>query len=1025
MNNCYQHVRGLTVSVLFLLVAIFTLAEAQAGSITGTVTGPDGLTPLANIFVDSANVSTWDWGSSTYTDGSGHYELTGLAAGTYHVTFSDDGEVYAPEVYNNVAGSDLWNDGTDIVVTETGTNTGINASLAIGSKITGKVTGSDGLTPLANIYVECVNKSDSYWGPETYTDSSGNYELTGLAAGTYHVGFSDDDGTYAPEVYNNIPGDNVWNDGEDLVVPAASTISNINASLVTASWITGIVTGPDEVTGLPNIYVQTYRWNGSWWSLAGASYPDIDGYYEIGGLGAGTYRVTFIDWNGDYVSEVYDNIPGDRYYDSGANIVVGEGSVNSGINASLAIASWITGTVAGSDGITPLEDIDVQAYHRSGPEWVYTGYTTTDTDGTYAIGGLMEGSYRVNLHDWSGTYVPEVYSNMPGTDVWRYGTEISLPASVTVSNIDAFMDEYASLGGLVAQADGLTPIAGVLVQMLGLGRLDGWVFSARTDVTGAYFCSSVYPGDYAVRTVPAASIGYLGEWYDNKGLYVPGQETPPVGADVVTLTSGEDRTGINFALYPAGRVAGTVTGNGIPLAGCPVKAKNGTYGLVRNAATGDAGTYELMGLLPGSYTLKAEADEYKDEWWSDALHEDSAALIAVASGDDLSYDFDLMPGQSPALVDVRCDPEVNAVVYVDYWPTTNTTPAIVDIGNTVSRPADAGGWGIASHTVSIKKAGVPRSVPQIASAVEAETITMTFDVSSDDAGSVGVDTTPAGSQVYIDYADVADGVTPLVVDNLAPGTHTILLKQQGYLQSRPVMVQVGADLTNMIVVPLAPVSETNRIIAEVRSIPPHAEIYVDYLSGTNLTDAVIDWMDPASHAGAGWHSASHVILLRKDGYQSSSSYYPPEGTNDAGLLVVSLVGDTNVLVDLDHDGMPDQWEDSYDLTNGWEVQISDGDYDGDGVSNYGEMIAGTHPGNLNSVFEMSEFDLSSPGNNEEVTFIFSTVPGRRYIIQGKANLGNNSEWIYLSGIIIATDYETSYTASMAGMRFFRLLVWAP
>lgn len=91
----------------------------------------------------------------------------------------------------------------------------------------------------------------------------------------------------------------------------------------------------------------------------------------------------------------------------------------------------------------------------------------------------------------------------------------------------------------------------------------------------------------------------------------------------------------------------------------------------------------------------------------------------------------------------------------------------------------------------------------------------------------------------------------------------------------------------------------------------------------------------------------------------------------------------------------------------------------------GEMIAGTHPGNVDSVFEMTEFDLSSPGNNEVVTFIFSTVPGRRYMIQGKANLGNNSEWINLTGIIIATDYETSYTASMAGLRFFRLLVWAP
>jgi hypothetical protein len=88
-------------------------------------------------------------------------------------------------------------------------------------------------------------------------------------------------------------------------------------------------------------------------------------------------------------------------------------------------------------------------------------------------------------------------------------------------------------------------------------------------------------------------------------------------------------------------------------------------------------------------------------------------------------------------------------------------------------------------------------------------------------------------------------------------------------------------------------------------------------------------------------------------------------------------GDSNpfdVGGDTDGDGMPDWWEDLFDL---YADDPDDAllDSDGDGLSNLREYLCGTHPGDRTSCLRVQEFDINGPGIG------FHGEPGRRYAVE--------------------------------------------
>ena len=169
--------------------------------------------------------------------------------------------------------------------------------------------------------------------------------MEGLPAGTYRLGFDANSSDLAPEFYNNATS---LATATNVPVAAGAWVSNVDVVLGPAAHIAGHVTGgglPLRFVGV-NVYADADG-DGTW-EWTGWDETDVAGAYDVGGLSAGTYRVSFVSNDDDWVSEWYDDASN---VDTADSVPVLAGQTVGGIDAALAASSHITGTVTGLAGL--------------------------------------------------------------------------------------------------------------------------------------------------------------------------------------------------------------------------------------------------------------------------------------------------------------------------------------------------------------------------------------------------------------------------------------------------------------------------------------------------------------------------------------------------------------------------------------------------------------------------------------------------------------------------------------------------
>jgi hypothetical protein len=105
--------------------------------------------------------------------------------------------------------------------------------------------------------------------------------------------------------------------------------------------------------------------------------------------------------------------------------------------------------------------------------------------------------------------------------------------------------------------------------------------------------------------------------------------------------------------------------------------------------------------------------------------------------------------------------------------------------------------------------------------------------------------------------------------------------------------------------------------------------------------------------------------------------------------------DFSIAQDTDNDGLPDAWE---LLMVAWSgglfSSITDidpnADFDGDGMSNYREYLAGTFPFLATDIFEITRSDPDS--ERGRIALSFTTVAGRKYHVLMSGRLGGG-DWV--------------------------------
>jgi hypothetical protein len=266
------------------------------GKITGTVNLPGALFVYAFVFAIDTTHKTIYYDLPIGVLGTASYNIEGLPTGTYKLRILNL-LGYIDYYYNNKSS---WVTADPVSVTEGGTTSSKNFTLNTGGKIEGNVS-SEGGGPLgdSSLVLGILLSDTLEWFQVAFTNSSGNYSLSGLRSGYWKV-FALGDTINSFEFYDN--KDN-WNSADSILVSSPSTVSGKNFVLETGGSISGQVYDQEgnplshtTVAAYESSLVQLLLQEGvPLLSQVGISFrqgtTSGDGRYRITGLRTGNYYV--------------------------------------------------------------------------------------------------------------------------------------------------------------------------------------------------------------------------------------------------------------------------------------------------------------------------------------------------------------------------------------------------------------------------------------------------------------------------------------------------------------------------------------------------------------------------------------------------------------------------------------------------------------------------------------------------------------------------------------------------------------
>ncbi|MFB3922957.1 MAG: carboxypeptidase regulatory-like domain-containing protein [Terriglobia bacterium] len=296
--------------------------------------------------------------------------------------------------------------------------------------------------------------------------------------------------------------------------------------------------------------------------------------------------------------------------------------------------------------------------------------TSTDVGGRFVLKDIAPGRYML----WAerNGYVRQAYGQR-GND--RFGITLSLAAGQSLSDLTFRLIPAAVIAGRVTDEDG-EPIAGAIVHVAQYRFREGkrdLVLAGmgdRTDDLGEYRIHGLAPGQYFISATPAREWGgspaAMVQEAGGKSeesyppVYYPGT-SDPARATPVEVRAGEVASAIDISLMPAravrvrGRVFNAITGQ--PGRGMSVylRARGSSMSGFQGRGTyvdDPQGTFEIVGVTPGSYFLEAA-------WWSEGTENSVRIPLEVGTADVDGISVVLtVPARIPGRVRVEGDAPV-------------------------------------------------------------------------------------------------------------------------------------------------------------------------------------------------------------------------------------------------------------------------------------------------------------------------------------------------------------------------------
>jgi len=583
------------------------ISGEDEGAISGTVKDSLG-NGINNVAVRVYDLSN-NYYSMYTTDSSGAYSLTPIPAGNWKVYFDTlNAGNYLDEWYNDKSGFDS----ADQVSVSAGQTTTLSDAVLIeGGIISGRVTDSLG-TGLESVSIFLYDLNENFV-INGYTDSSGNYSLEALTAGTYKVEYSPSSGNYLGEWYNNKID---FASADQVSVTLGQTTALADTVLVEGGIISGRVT---DSLGNGLLNVDVYAW-GLTGNVLGYIGTDSSGYYTLEGIRPGNCKVSFETYGQiNYISEFYND---KSDWGSADTVSVTAGQTTNLPDAVLTEGGAISGRVTDSLA-NGIENVGVYVSDLN-HNLLTSGYT--DANGDYTVMAVLPGGCKIYFDTYSvGNYLEEWYNDQGS---FNDADTVTVTAGSTTTDIDAQLVEGGIISGKVMDSS-LVGIEYVMVRIYDLNN--NWINNVWTDINGDYSVQRLLTGSYKIYfDTWNTSNSYLCEWYNDKDDFA--------SANAVAVTAGSTITNINAVLADGGAITGRVTDSTgtVGIANVNVQVCDLVQYWLYGTSTDSNGYYTINAIPTGSYKVQFNTDSvsgnYVREWYNDQVTFNDADVVNVTNG---------------------------------------------------------------------------------------------------------------------------------------------------------------------------------------------------------------------------------------------------------------------------------------------------------------------------------------------------------------------------------------------------------
>jgi hypothetical protein len=271
------------------------------------------------------------------------------------------------------------------------------ASAAVPGGVAGLVQAAATEAPIAGIEV-CARATSEPLAPETcaMTSATGEYEISGLPEGQYHVSFSAPAKSGLNYLTQYFEARSTEALADPVTVTEATTTQKVNAMMQPGGEIKGSVS---EGEGNPLAGIEVCALEKSVEVPVRCVLTKASGNYAIAGLASGEYEIEFSTPTGfepSYETQFYNGATS-RSAATAVAVTAGSAAVK-GVNAVLVPvpppSGAIAGTVSSATTSAPLGNVHVCALSIAG---ALETCTLTEASGVYTLPGLAPGDYHVEF----------------------------------------------------------------------------------------------------------------------------------------------------------------------------------------------------------------------------------------------------------------------------------------------------------------------------------------------------------------------------------------------------------------------------------------------------------------------------------------------------------------------------------------------------------------------------------------------------------------------------------------------------